>query len=79
MVCGVVSGVYTQKARTAKTQSNREMSLLSIIWNWARGEGLTREPWPAAGMERSKWKNKETPRRMVVFDELFARVRHQLT
>jgi len=62
------------KARTAKTQGNREMSLLSIIWNWARGEGLTRVPWPAAGMERSKWKNKETPRRMVVFDELFEAV-----
>ncbi|MDD0817172.1 integrase [Curvibacter sp. HBC28] len=59
------------KARSAKTQGNREMSLLSIIWNWARGEGLTRLPWPAAGMERSKWKNKETPRRMVVTDQLF--------
>lgn len=41
------------KARTAKTQGNREMSLLSIIWNWARGEGLTRQPWPAAGRVRS--------------------------
>lgn len=42
------------KRRTAKTQGNREMALLSVIWNWARGEGLTSMPWPAAGMERSK-------------------------
>jgi hypothetical protein len=25
--------------RTAKVQANRELSLLSIVWNWARGEG----------------------------------------
>ena len=62
------------KARTAKTQGNREMSLLSIIWNWARTEGLTRLPFPAAGMERSKWKNREKPRRFAVTDRLFEAV-----
>ncbi len=61
---------YLRK-RTAKTQGNREMALLSIIWNWARGEGFTALPWPAAGMERSKWKNKEQPRRMKVQDEVY--------
>ena len=41
------------KRRTAKTQGNREMAVFSVIWNWARLEGYTRLPWPAAGMERS--------------------------
>lgn len=59
------------KARSAKTQANREMSLLSIIWNWARIEGLTDKPWPAAGMEKSRWKNKENAREFEVTDELF--------
>ena len=62
------------KKRTAKTQGNREMSLLSIIWNWARGEGYTSQPWPASGMERSRWKNKEQAREFEVTPELFAAV-----
>lgn len=62
------------KARTAKTQGNREMSLLSIIWNWARGEGYTTLQWPAAGMERSKWKNQEKPRKMFVRDDVYAAI-----
>ena len=40
----VIKGYLTK--RTAKTQGNREMALLSVIWNWARGEGLTALPWP---------------------------------
>ena len=62
------------KARKAKTQGNREMALLSIIWNYARGDGLTELPWPAAGMEKARWKNKETPRTFEVTDALFAAV-----
>lgn len=65
------------KKRTAKTQGNRELAVLSIIWNYARGEGLTKLPWPAAGMERSKWKNKEQPRQVEVTDALFAAVYEQ--
>lgn len=65
------------KKRTAKTQGNRELAVLSIVWNYARGEGLTKLPWPAAGMERSKWKNKENPRRFQVTDALFAAVYSQ--
>ena len=60
--------------RTAKTQGNREMALLSVIWNWARGEGLTSLPWPAAGMERSKWKNKEKARKIKVRDDVYAAI-----
>jgi hypothetical protein len=62
------------KKRTAKTQANRELSLLQIIWNWARGEGLTIMQWPAAGMERSKWKNPEQARDFEVTDALFQAV-----
>lgn len=62
------------KKRTAKTQGNRELALLSVIWNWARGEGLTDLPWPAAGMEKARWKNKEKARHFEVTDELFAAV-----
>ena len=62
------------KARTAKTQGNREMALLSVIWNWARGEGLVSLPWPASGMERSRWKNKEKPRRMKVPDAVYSAI-----
>lgn len=62
------------KKRTAKTQANRELSLLQVIWNWARGERLTLLPWPAAGLERSGWKNKEQAREFEVTDELFAAV-----
>jgi hypothetical protein len=62
------------KARTAKTQANRELAVLSLVWNWARGEGYTNLTFPAAGMERAKWKNKEKPRRFEVTDELFAAV-----
>lgn len=61
---------YLRK-RSAKTIGNREMSLLSIIWNFARKEGLTALPFPAAGMERSGWKNKEKARRFEVTDALF--------
>lgn len=59
------------KKRTAKTQANREMALLSIIWNWARGEGMTKLHWPAAGMEKSKWRNKEKPRKVKVDYDIF--------
>lgn len=62
------------KQRTAKTQGNRELAVLSIVWNYARKVGMTSLPWPAAGMERSKWKNKEKPRRFAVTDDLFAAV-----
>lgn len=61
---------YLQK-RSAKTQGNREIALLSIIWNKARAWGLTELPYPAAGLAKSRWKNKETPREFEVTDEVF--------
>lgn len=58
--------------RSAKTQGNREMSVLQIIWSKALMWGMTRQPWPAAGVKG--WKNKETARQFEVTDELFGAV-----
>lgn len=62
------------RERSGKTRANRELSVFQIVWNWARGEGLTSKHWPAAGLSRSRWKNKEQPREFEVSDELFAAV-----
>jgi integrase len=61
---------YLEK-RKGKTQANREMALLQIVWNYARIRGMTELPYPAAGMQRSKWKNEETPRTVEVRPEVF--------
>lgn len=58
--------------RTAPTQANREIALLSVVWNWARVEGMTPLPFPAARMGR--WKNKEHARAFEVTDALFGAV-----
>lgn len=57
------------KKRSAKTQGNREMSVLQIIWSYALMEGMTSVPWPAAGVKN--WKNEEHAREFEVTDELF--------
>jgi hypothetical protein len=57
--------------RKGKVQANRELSLLQVIWNYARIRGMTELAWPAAGMERSKWKNEEHAREIEVTDEMF--------
>jgi len=55
--------------RTAKTQGNRELALLSIVWKKALMWGMTERPWPATGIKG--WKNKEQAREFEVTDELF--------
>ena len=66
--------------RSGKTRANRELAVLSIVWNWARstdrgdGEPYTAKPFPAAGMERSRWKNKEQAREFEVTPALFSAV-----
>jgi site-specific recombinase XerC len=71
---GIPHLVEYLEERSAKTQANREMAVLSIVWNYARKKGYTKLPWPAAGMEKSKWKNKEVARQVEVSDALFAAV-----
>lgn len=58
--------------RSAKTQGNREMAVLSILWSYARMEGMTELQWPANGVK--DWKNEEHEREFEVTDELFAAV-----
>lgn len=58
--------------RTAKTQGNREMALLRIVWGKALLWGMTRLPWPAQGIKG--WKNEEKAREFEVTDALFAAV-----
>lgn len=61
--------------RSAKIQGNREMSLFSIIWSKALLWGMTRLPWPAAGIKN--WKNEESARKFQVTDALFSAVYEQ--
>lgn len=65
------------QARKGKTQANREISLLSVIWNWARVEGYTDLQFPAAGLKGSRYKNKEKARTFVPDAELFSAVYDQ--
>lgn len=59
--------------RSAKIAANREIAVLSVIWNWARGQGLTDKANPCAGIE----KNPESARTRYVtdaeFDEVYRR------
>jgi hypothetical protein len=57
------------ETRLATTQGNREMSLLSVVWGRAILWGMTRLPWPAAGVKN--WKNEEGARQFEVTDVLF--------
>jgi len=56
--------------RSAKVKANREISLLSTIFNWARRLGYTKASNPVPGIE----KNREIPRRVYVTDEMFTAV-----
>lgn len=56
--------------RTAKTRCNRELALLSHIWNMAREWGLTDLPNPCAGVKR----NKEVGRDAYITDEQFSAI-----
>lgn len=57
--------------RSAKVRANREISLLSTIFNWARRTGRTMVPNPVPGIER----NPEAPRGVYITDEEFNRAR----
>lgn len=61
--------------RSAKTQGNRELSVLSIVWGKARLWGMTALHWPAAGVK--DWKNAEQSREFEVTDALFSALYEQ--
>lgn len=56
--------------RSAKVMANREIAVLSIIWNWARGKGVTDKANPCVGIE----KNPEEARSRYVTTEEFREV-----
>lgn len=62
---------YLEK-RTAKERGRQEMQLLSVIWNWARLQGMTTLPFPGADMQRSGWKGAPGVREVEVGDLAFA-------
>jgi len=55
--------------RAQKVSANRELSVLSAIWQKAILWGMTEKLWPANGVKN--WKNKEVARQVEVTDELF--------
>lgn len=56
--------------RSAKVSANREVAVLSVIWNWARAKGLTDQANPCTGIDR----NPESARTVYVTDEQFQEV-----
>lgn len=57
--------------RSAKGRARQEMQLLSVIWGWARLEGLTELHFPGEGMQKSGWKGVVGKRQVEVTDEAF--------
>lgn len=56
--------------RSSKVSGNREIALLSHLWNWAREKGITNQPNPCLGIHR----HTERPRRRYVTDAEFRAV-----
>jgi integrase len=59
-----------RKWRTAKVQCNREIALFSLLWNYAREEGVTDKANPCAGVKR----NTEEGRKVYITDEEYISV-----
>jgi len=59
------------KKRSAKERGRHEMRCLSVVWNWSRLHGYTDLPYPAHGMQRSKWMGQSGARQVEVTDEVF--------
>lgn len=57
--------------RTAKDRGRQEIQLLSVIWNWARLQGMTKLPFPAEDMGRTGWKGAASVRQREVGDAAF--------
>lgn len=56
--------------RTRPIAANREVALLSHLWNWAREKGITSLANPCSGISR----NKEHPRRVYVRNDSYQKV-----
>lgn len=65
-----VAEYRTARSKTAVVQANREQSLLSALWNWARENGYTSAPNPCQGVK----KNREDGRDMYMSDTVFSAI-----
>lgn len=61
-----------RRIRSAKaaTQANRELALLSKMWNWAREHGYTTQPNPCQGVSR----NRERGRDVYMSDAVYSAI-----
>lgn len=64
--------VQYRNARQAKGRARQELQVMSVVWGFARIEGLTALHFPAAGMQRSGWKGAQGTRQVEVRGEAFA-------
>jgi integrase len=65
-------------ARSAKVRANREISLLSHVWNIAREWGVTDKPNPAAGLRKNKEKPRDYYATGEVWDAVYAQASPEL-
>jgi integrase len=67
-----------EKPKLAKTRGNREIALLSDLWNWARDEGYTSAPNPCAGVDRNKEHGRDRYAHDAEFDAIYAEADEEL-
>jgi integrase len=64
--------VKYRNERPAKGRARQELQVMSVVWGFARLEGLTALHFPGAGMQRSGWKGVAGVRQVEVRGEAFA-------
>ena len=69
----VVAKYRDKRSQTATVRANREMALLSTVWNYAREWGYTEKENPCRGVR----KNKEKPRDFYADDQTWSAVYNQ--
>lgn len=69
----IVAKYRDERSKTAVVRANREMALLSTVWNYAREWGYTEKENPCRGVR----KNKETPRDFYADDQTWLAVYRQ--
>lgn len=64
--------VKYRNERPAKGRARQELQVMSVLWGFARLEGLTALHFPGAGMQRSGWKGVPGVRQVEVQVDAFA-------
>lgn len=63
--------VKYRNERSAKGRARQELQVMSVIWGFARLEGMTALHFPGAGMQRSGWKGVQGTRQVEVGGDAF--------